>query len=127
MPRMLSEEDKLKFFTSRKVFTTTEARKAGIDKSALKERNDLVCFGAFPVKQDKGMRIENIWTHDKELAELATQAKKIKKTGTNADEITQLVSKIENMVREKLGFAVSVATPNIPPVITETVKESDHV
>lgn len=104
MPKQSANKDD--FLKNKKVFTTTEARRAGITKSDLRKIADIVCFGSFPIQTGSGIRIENIWTCDKELSDLTKIAKKVKKSPKNADKVLHAVQRIEEIVRDKLGFNI---------------------
>lgn len=102
MPKQIANKDD--FLKNKKVFTTTEARKVGLTKSALRKLSGIVCFGSFPIQTNTGIRTENIWTCDKELFDLVKMAKKLKKSSKSSDEVMRSVQRIEELVRDKLGF-----------------------
>lgn len=95
------------FFTDNSVFTTTKAKLAGLSKSDLKSDKEIVCLGAFPQKIGNTIhtRMESIWTRDSELAALIKKSKRINKE--NKEAIQELVSKIEGIIRDKLGYNTS--------------------
>lgn len=101
-------EKEIEWLKSRKVFTTSEATKFGIDKKRLKALEGVVCLGTFPQEVGGYPRLESFWTYDQELDTLAKSAKKIKKHGQEATK--NLVNRVEEIVREKLGFNVETKT-----------------
>lgn len=108
---------------SKKIFTTTEATRAGITKKMLRSFDDLVCFGSFPVRQAKGSRQENIWSYDSVLADLTRKARKLKK-GADFNAITAITKQIEAMVSDKLGFTKTEAD-NLPKPNLATIEENN--
>ena len=99
----------MKFFDDNPIFTTTDAHKAGIDKQYLRRHKDIVCLGAFPVKQrgavgkEHTVRRESVWTYDPRLSNLIKESKKIMRQGKE-DEVKPIVNEIESIIRGKLGF-----------------------
>lgn len=122
----MNKEKAIAFMKSKKIFTTSEATRAGITKKMLKSFDDLVCFGSFPVAQSKGTRQENIWSYDSVLADLTRKARKLKK-GADLNAVAQLTKQIEAMVSDKLGFSKddTDAQANLPKPNLETI-QGDH-
>jgi hypothetical protein len=108
------------FFVENPVFTTTQARRAGIDKKFIKQSKNIVDLGTFPVYQDKsgeiqvidpsifvngvtpknGIRMEHLYTYDPELAILAKRVNKLsKKSNTDEEEAKELAQKVEKKLQ----------------------------
>jgi|CXWL01.1.fsa_nt_gi hypothetical protein len=96
------------FLQTKKIFTTSEARKVGFNKKSLKKIDTIVCLGSFPQPVKNGVSLQSLWTNDAELAELVKTVKKVKKQGQEA--IVGLVNRVEEIVRGKLGFNITETT-----------------
>jgi hypothetical protein len=100
--------DNNEFFEENKIFTTTKARIQGLSKSDLKSDKEVVCLGTFPMRiinkegTTPNTRMESVWCRDGELALLIKKSKKINKD--NKVEVKELVTKIEGIIRDKLGY-----------------------
>jgi hypothetical protein len=96
------------FFENHKVFTTSQAKKAGYDKKWLKGNKDVVQLGTFPVRTAKNGRVilEKIYTHNPNLARLVERGQKLAKRNIEpTEEAKQLVATIEKTVSQLLGWS----------------------
>ena len=96
------------FFVTHKVFSTSQAVKAGISKSYIKKCRNIVDLGTFMVKTDdkSKVRLEHVYTYDPELSKLARKVNKIyKRSNVNQEEIDELVSIVNDKVTKILGTA----------------------